>query len=918
MLFFLLAKNFYNIVTTSDDQNSYLNPPSRIYLTKPLVNNKLKTEGINESLIDPGVFILSLNNKRLSTEIQIYRYLDEFDQEDNIEFVLYRFSPSDSSLGFLDTIHTTKSQIQDDFFKYLYSCVVVLDVLKGGVSDVAGLQKGDIITHINGKIFSSGEDAHRMVAGNKRGEDLVYSILRNNNQKQINIELARFQLPIDYLLTLIFGLVYMLLGLWIGYFRPAIYSARLIGGGLLLFGLSLSLLSYGEFTLILFEFLGLLNIYIARFALVFSIPIIVHSLVYFPFERKGLKNRFYLIKIPYIVSISVIIVQLADIIYPIGDFTGFLVVSVLVFYGLWYPIVFIAFRDKSKPFIKGSKSIIVSVIIVYFYLVAQVFSDNFGIVLPKYFICIYLLLPISYIFTIAKYGLFDELIKLNKNIQHSVLRVILNFSILLIVLFSVLWFAELEIPIPNIHFNGKSIEVLDHPMTEDSQELYEKILLIIFVIFLGFVLNYLKNRILDNLNKYYHVFHLDYQDALNQLNEAIQTKSNINDLSKSISLKLIEILKIKRSGVIFFENEQKILSQFFFGVNDQDLKEYTLIIEKELISSLNEFSGNLLIEYLPEKISKIFLDCNYKYIIPIRAKTKLMGILIIGEKKSEANYRTEDLSFLSSIAKQAAISVENVYLYSDLANQERIHQELEIARRIQLSSLPQDVPSIRGLDIAGYSIPALEVGGDFYDFYQDSENDFILTAVIGDVSGKGTSAALYMSKIQGIMRTLQEFRLSPQKLLIKTNFLIYNYLEKGAFITAACLEIDSIKNKIKLSRAGHLPLYHFDSKSKKIKRHIPKGLVLGMNKNDLFNRNLEELEIDYNKNDFFVLVTDGILEARNINQTDYQEEKLLSVLEDCENLSAKEIERKIIDSVEEYTGRENQFDDITTMVIKAL
>src|SRR5690606_18908610 len=116
----------------------------------------------------------------------------------------------------------------------------------------------------------------------------------------------------------------------------------------------------------------------------------------------------------------------------------------------------------------------------------------------------------------------------------------------------------------------------------------------------------------------------------------------------------------------------------------------------------------------------------------------LIGIILVGEKLSETAYQNDDLLFLSAISGQASVAIENSLLYEDLANQERYKHELEIARKIQLASLPMKTPNIPGLDIVGASIPALEVGGDFYD-YLNGKSDSI-TIVIGDVSGKGTSA----------------------------------------------------------------------------------------------------------------------------------------------------------------------------------
>ena len=148
----------------------------------------------------------------------------------------------------------------------------------------------------------------------------------------------------------------------------------------------------------------------------------------------------------------------------------------------------------------------------------------------------------------------------------------------------------------------------------------------------------------------------------------------------------------------------------------------------------------------------------FRCVVPIRSHDRLVGALLVGEKLAETSLNEEDLSFLSGVAKQSAVSIDNAFLYEEHAEKERMRHELNIARRIQLGSLPSVTPDVPGLDIAGLSVPALEVGGDFYDYLGWNGKEVMV--VVGDVSGKGTSAALYMSKVQGILRSLYGFQLA--------------------------------------------------------------------------------------------------------------------------------------------------------------
>ncbi len=188
--------------------------------------------------------------------------------------------------------------------------------------------------------------------------------------------------------------------------------------------------------------------------------------------------------------------------------------------------------------------------------------------------------------------------------------------------------------------------------------------------------------------------------------------------------------------------------------------------------------------------------------------------------------------------------------------------------------------------------------------------------MVGDVSGKGTSAALYMSKAQGILRTLSEFDFSPQELFIKTNTLLYKSMEKNSFISVIGAKFDITKKRILLARAGHLPLYLFRAADRSVDKLVPKGIVLGISKENLFDRNLEQIEIDYNQGDIFLFVTDGVVEARNYAGEEFDGDKLLEILKDKSDLDAKGIRDCIINEVEKFAGSNSQYDDMTVVVVK--
>ena len=288
--------------------------------------------------------------------------------------------------------------------------------------------------------------------------------------------------------------------------------------------------------------------------------------------------------------------------------------------------------------------------------------------------------------------------------------------------------------------------------------------------------------------------------------------------------------------------------------------------------------------------------------------------MLTGEKRSESPFHQDDLEFLTSIAKQASVAIENAFLYEELAEQERLKHELEIARQIQLASLPQTTPIMDGLEIDGVSIPALEVGGDYFDYLNGQPDE--ITVIVGDVSGKGTSAALYMSKVQGILRSLHGFNPSPRDLFIHANTLLCKDLEKKSFITAIGGFFNSKSHSMRLARAGHLPLYYYNSKTEAVESVTPKGLGLGLKNSTIFSAQLEEKKIKYRAGDVFLFITDGITEAQNEQGEEFGEERVSLILKNNHHLPPHEIRNAYFSALERFATDSYQHDDQTLVVVK--
>jgi len=189
--------------------------------------------------------------------------------------------------------------------------------------------------------------------------------------------------------------------------------------------------------------------------------------------------------------------------------------------------------------------------------------------------------------------------------------------------------------------------------------------------------------------------------------------------------------------------------------------------------------------------------------------------------------------------------------------------------------------------------------------------------IVGDVSGKGTSAALYMSKVQGILRSLYGFGLHPRDLFIRVNRLLCKDLERSSFVTALGAHFTSGARQLTLVRAGHVPLFVFRAQSASVERILPRGLGLGLNDAGVFAAEIEERAVNFTTGDVMLFVTDGVLEARNVSGEEFGDERLSALLSRHAGLGATALRDAVVREIQTFGEGTDQHDDQTVVVVKA-
>jgi sigma-B regulation protein RsbU (phosphoserine phosphatase) len=290
----------------------------------------------------------------------------------------------------------------------------------------------------------------------------------------------------------------------------------------------------------------------------------------------------------------------------------------------------------------------------------------------------------------------------------------------------------------------------------------------------------------------------------------------------------------------------------------------------------------------------------------------LIGVLHVGEKRSGKLFTKEDTELLLIVASQAAVAIENARLHLSEIEKQKMDHQLQLARRIQDSLLPREQPSMPGLDIAGISIPAQSVGGDYFDFIPLDDHRILLA--IADVSGKGMPAALYMSKVQGMVQLAAQMYHSPKEILVQVNRRMTAAMEKSAFITMILALFDTRSGEVLLCRAGHtLPLLLHGSTVCSLPAA---GIGMGLEKGAMFESELEEVRLHCVPGQVFVFYSDGVTEMMNRAREEFGEERLLALVRDEREGSAADIQRAVISAIQQFRGDMEQHDDVTLLVVK--
>ena len=783
--------------------------------------------------------------------------------------------------------------------------IIVIEVTPGGASDRAGMRPGDYITRINGQQFKSSVEADGIMRQGTSGKATLYEILRGSTPMTLNVVLAQFGFAIPTLIFSLAGIGFILIGTFLGVKRPGFLAGRLIALWMVLLGFFIAALIVRRDS-VQTPYVIAHNVLVA-YAVLFGAATSFHAGLLFPWQRPITAWRKRgLIAMYVLAAVAPVLMR--------GDVIGFVLLGLVIVIGLFVspPFARHATTQQSalgRPIrLIGFSALGASALWIFAFAVFG-HSELIGVVGV-----LLILYPLSYLYTIGHYRLFDLDLRVRRNVQYSVLSWLWGGAVTMVLIWVFFALPAQRLLLPNVVINGFSVEVRQEPASASEQLAAQRLVAMLLGVgvWTGFWhMRLLGQRLLDR--KYYRT-RFDYRRAAKEVAEVLSTKLSMTDLATALVHALMDLLKLRGAGLVVFRNGTTCCCDAATGVDAEAWRNFACALDARFTTALATHQEAAHIDQLPPDLAAALRAMRFDYIIPIRSKGHLSGAILVGEKLSDTPQSTEDLSFLSGVAQQVSVSIENAFLYEGLAEQERMRHELAIARQIQLGSLPSVTPQIAGLDIAGLSTPALEVGGDFFDYLDGTGKDVMV--IVGDVSGKGTSAALYMSKVQGILRSLHQFSLAPHDLFLRANRLLCADLQKNSFITASAALFLPKARHLKLVRAGHLPLYRYCAADARVERIVPRGLGLGLSNASIFATELEEFTQPYIPGDVFVLVTDGVTEARNPSGDEYGEDRLSAAIAAAAQLPALAIRDRIMADLSAFGAGTDPHDDQTIVVVR--
>jgi serine phosphatase RsbU (regulator of sigma subunit) len=773
----------------------------------------------------------------------------------------------------------------------------------------AGLKFMDRIVAVDGQVIFDGRDVFRMATQKQLGTPVNYLVESNGQLREISVEVSLFKakdLILTFGTTFPCGLVLAILAFIVVLLKPNMSSSWIFATlGLSLGGYLMSgFVAMSTHLLVPFHIV-LANIYpFANF----------HLALVFP-DKKPVLLRYpaleYLIYVPsFVLSLAwlIYIFTYPDLLQSKGVFAsvftykllGSMTRFLLFFSVLGFVILILRsmYRATSVEARQRAKVILFGVGVGFLPTVSFMLLSHILKFSPVWNFLPFLvvLFPASIAYSIVKHNLFDADLIIRRTVGYVIVTAVV--------------------------VSGYAVVSLALNLLLGMYQLAEsKAFPILFTLGVILVFNPLRDRIQAVVDRLFFRKEYDYGVIVDNVSGAITSLLDLGEVLRHLARTFVEDMFIDTASVMLLnpataeyrvylaEGERKSEVQGKSFRRDAPLMQILEARKKQVTKY------DVLEDPKYTSISKPCVDdfasVSASLMIPLLFKDNVIGLLNLGEKKSGKAYNRQDIDLLHAVANQGAVAIENARLFQENLEKQRMEEELNIARDLQMSMLPSVCPQIEGFKIAATSIPAREVGGDFFDFIEMGNQK--LGFLIGDVTGKSVSGALVMSSSRSVFRMLSEEKFTVGDIMIRANRRIKKDIKTGMFVALLYAVLDAQQRCVNLCSAGQTQPIHFSGRTSETRlvETVGDNFPLGI----LDEADYQETKIELEPGDRIIFSTDGIVEAMNGKKEILGFERLLEIIKETKSEDADSLMKEILERVERFAAGTPQSDDLTLIVI---
>jgi len=415
----------------------------------------------------------------------------------------------------------------------------------------------------------------------------------------------------------------------------------------------------------------------------------------------------------------------------------------------------------------------------------------------------------------------------------------------------------------------------------------------------------------------------DYKKRVRALEKVLQitrdmaASSDLEELLRVIIDRSMELLEAERATLFLYDpDSDELFSKIAAGAEEIRFPASTgiagaVVRDKKVINIPDAYEDE---RFNPEIDRRTGFRTRSILAVPLLDYSgRIVGVLEVINKKDDntGHFNNDDIVLAETLAAQAGVILQQARLMEHYIQKQRMEQALQIAREIQQGLLPRQDPVVEGFDIAGWSDPADETGGDVYDFFD--LGDGRITIMLADATGHGVGPALVASEARAMMRALCCKEINISAIISKVNDLLEEDLDQSRFVTCFFGLLDVANKTISYVSAGQGPILFYKHQSDRFEQMSSTGLPLGIIGGSDFNK---QVECRFEKGDILAITTDGFFEACNNSGEMFGMERIKHAVRRCKDLSAREIIEHLHQGLFEFIGHTKQDDDLTAIIVR--